>query len=87
MYPYCPPIAFSLTPHHYLHPLFVCLYLLFPSALVMLFPVSPAVPFVMLCPDLFCVIALPRAKTVRGGVLDLRLAVGLVEKGGRGRKD
>ena len=61
MYPYCPPFAFSLTPHRYLHPLFVCLHLLSPSALLLVFPLSPAVPFVMLCPDLFCVIALPRA--------------------------
>ena len=51
--------AFSLNPHSYLHPLFVCLRLLSPYALLLVFPLSPAVPFVMLCPDLFCVIVLP----------------------------
>ena len=34
-------------------PFFVRLRLLSPSALLLLFPLSPAVPFVMLCPDLF----------------------------------
>ena len=60
MYPYCPPFAFSLTPHCYLLPLFDCLRRLSPSALLLVFPLSLAVPFVTLCPDLFCVIALPR---------------------------
>ena len=50
MYPYCPPFAFSLTPHHYVHPLFVHLHVLSPSALLLAFPLSPAVPFAMLCP-------------------------------------
>ena len=61
MYTHCPPFSFSLSPHHYLHPLFVHLCPLSSSALLLVFPLSPAVPFVMLCPDLFCVIALPRA--------------------------
>ena len=45
MYQYCPPFVFSLTPHRYLHPLFVHLCLLSPSALLLVFPLSPAVPF------------------------------------------
>ena len=62
MYPYCPHFAFSLTPHRDLHSLFVGLRLL--SHTLLLFLLSPAVPFVMLCPDLFCVIALPQAETM-----------------------
>ena len=58
-YPYCPPFAFSLTPHRYLRPLFVHLRPLSPSVLLLLFPLSLAVPFIMLCPDLCCAIVLP----------------------------
>ena len=63
-YPYCPPFAFSLTPHHYLHPLFVHLHRPSSSSLL-LFPLSPAVPFVMLCTGLFCARALQQAKTLQ----------------------
>ena len=64
MYPYRPPFAVSLTPHRYLHPLFVGLDLLSPSTLPLVFPFSPSVPFVMLCPELFCTIALPEIETM-----------------------
>ena len=37
MYPYFPPFAFSIAPHCYLHPLFVRLRLLSPSALLLVF--------------------------------------------------
>ena len=61
-YPPYIPLAFSHTSHHYLHPLFVRL--LSTSTLLMVFLLSPAVLFVVLCPHIFCVLPLPRVQTM-----------------------
>uniref|UniRef100_A0A8C4QE33 Uncharacterized protein n=1 Tax=Eptatretus burgeri TaxID=7764 RepID=A0A8C4QE33_EPTBU len=58
-----PLVAFSPTLHRYPHRLFVHHCLFFPSVLLLAFHPSPAIPIVMLHPDPFCVLALPRKKT------------------------
>ena len=68
-YSYYPTFAFSLTPRHYLHPSFIHLHLLSPSALVSMFsPLSCCflVLFCLLCDVLilFCAIALSKAESM-----------------------
>ena len=62
LYPSCPPHASSSVPHSSPHPLFVqvCLYLGLQLCCWCFLPLSTG-PFVLLCPDLFSILARPQA--------------------------